>query len=528
MPRTKSSANSASKKTDKTKTTKVSGTVGRPNQTVAAMKEEFAHNEELSKLNFDKATEALKQYKDPNTNSAYSLNAYDRETIRGYLKNPANNEVNLRNVARYLYYRSQILYRLVHWYAGMWDLRCRNVEPTFDLEQGLDSNVLKNYNETLKWLDIYNLQENFYEVFVNCYLFDVCYFLWFKDETGAIPYILDPAECKIVGRYMSGDFAFAIDMSKWKSKARQQLIEFVGEPLTTMYKEYERTGVKWVIVPDEYAGCFKFDPSNIDVIVPPFAPLFQTLSSLLDTEDLAAIQSKLDVFKLIVMPLKTLGKAINDWEIDPELALQYFNQMVSTALPDYISAAPVPGDGLDVIDFSNTSSDSQVDRVANAQKNTFSISGGGAVLNSNMINSTAAFNAWLKEETDFAISSLIGQVDGFANRMLSYDVSNPCKVKHFEISEYTKEDFRAAMLESNQYSYMSRLSLGTLYGMSERATLGAIHFEQETLGLQNLMVYPLQSSYTQSTTEGTDPVTGGRPQKDDKDLSPTGDASRNA
>lgn len=522
MPRTTSSASSASKP----KTTTVESKVGRPNQTVAAMKEEFAHNEALSKINFDKAQKALRQYKDPNVNSSYFLNSYTRETIREYLKNPAGNEKNLRDVARYLYYRSQILYRLVHWYAGMWDLRCRNVEPTFDLEQGLDSNVLKNYNETLKWLDIYNLQENLYEVFVNCYLFDVCYFLWFKDETGAIPYVLDPADCKIVGRYMSMDFSFAIDMSKWKNRARQTLIEFIGEPLQSMYREYERSGIKWVVVPDEYAGCFKFDPSNIDLIVPPFAPMFQTLSSLLDTEDLAAVQSKLDVFKLITMPLKTMGKTINDWEIDPELALQYFNQMVNTALPDYISAAPIPGEGLDVIDFSNASSDAQVDRVANAQKNIFSISGGGAVLNSNMINSTAALNAWLKEETDFAISSLIGQVDGFANRMLSYDVSNPCKVKHFEISEYTKEDFRKAMLEMNQNGFMERVSLATLYGISEKSMLASLHFEQEILGLQNDMVFPLQTSYTQTSVD-TDPVTGGRPKKDDKDLSPSGDASRN-
>jgi hypothetical protein len=112
--------------------------------------------------------------------------------------------------------------------------------------------------------------------------------------------------------------------------------------------------------------------------------------------------------------------------------------------------------------------------------------------------------------------------------MLSYDVSNPCKVKHFEISEYTKEDFRKAFLESQQYSFMSRLALGTLYGMSERATLASIHFEQEVLGLQNLMIYPLQSSYTQSTTtDGTDPVTGGRPEIDDSELTDSGDRSRN-
>lgn len=524
MARPKKSATSASKET----VAKVSTPVGKPNHTVAAMKEEFAQNEQLSKIMFDKASQALKQYKDPNTNSSYTLNAYDRDTIRGYLKAPASNEANLRNVAKYLFYRSQILYRLVHWYADMWDLRCRNVKPTFDIEQGIDSNALKNYNETLKWLDIYNLQENFHELFMNCYLYDVCYFLWFRDETGAIPYVLPPEACKIVGKYMTKDYAIAVDMSQFRSKAKQQLIEFIGDPLESMYNEYMRTGVKYIVVPDEYAGCLKFNFDQ-DLIVPPFAPLFQTLSSLLDTEDLAAVQDKLDVFKLITMRMDTLGKSINDWKIDPELLAQYFEIMVMQALPPYISAALIPGEALDVIDFSSTASDAQVDRVANSQKNIFSVSGGGAVLNASMIGSSEAFKTWCKAETEFALSSLIGQVDGFTNRMLSYDISNPCQVKHFEVSIYTKDDFRKSLLEACQYSFSYRLALGTLYGMSESDTLALLHFEQETLGLQNLMINPLQSSYTNNgeINTDTDPVSGGRPEKDTGELSPSGERSRN-
>lgn len=522
MPRTKSSANSASN------TTKVSQPVGEPNVSVEEMKRVFSSNEEMVKLNFDKAQKALQQYRDPNDNSTIRLEPYDRNTIRKFLQKPASNESNLRKVAGYLFYRSQILYRLVHWYAGMWDLRCRNVEPKYDLVNGLDKNVLKYYNDTVNQLDIYNLQENLYEVFVNCYLYDTCYFLWFRDKTGAIPFIIDPEFCKVMGRYMSGDISYCIDMSKFSNKQGQNLIGWLGSPLKEMYDEYQRTKVKYIQVPDKYAGCFKFNIHNLFLNVPPFAPIFQTLSTLLDTEDLAAVQDRLDVFKMVVMPMKTLKKQMNDWEIDPELQLKYFDQMVKDALPDFISAVPVPGEGLDTIDFSSSSADKQVDRVANAQKNIMSTSGGGAVLNSSAISSTAAFNAWLQEETDFAISSLIGQVDGFTNRMLSYDISNPCKVKHFEISEYTKKTFRDAFLEAGQYSLSYRLALGTLYGMSEKATLAALHFEQETLGLQNLMIYPLQSSYTQtSTTEGTDLVSGGRPEKDAGELSPSGDRSRN-
>lgn len=529
MPKKSSGTNSAKKDEQ---VTKVSNPVGRPNQTVAAIREQYAQDQERSRLNFESAMKGLKQLRDPNKASPYTVNKYDRETIRTYLQNPSSNEVNLRNVARYLYFRSQIMYRLVHWYASMWDLRCRNVGfPDFDLSKGLDANKsIKKYNDTLLQLDLYDLEHNLYDPLVHNYLEDACYFLWFRDDEGAIAYMLEPDECKIDGKYMKGGFSFAIDMSKWRSQQRQALIEWIGDPLQGMWNEYQSSGIKWVHCPDEYAGCFKFNSEFIDIVIPPFAPIFQNLSALLDLDDIQAISDAQSIYKLLILPMKTISgtKVQNDFLINPDMWLEYFDRLVQGALPDYISAAPIPGDGLDVVDFSTTAADQDIDRIANAQKNIFGSSGGGAVLNANNITSTAAFNAWLQAESDFATASLIGQIEGFCNRMLGFDVSDPCKVEYFRVTQLNKENFRKGLLEANQYAYPYRLALGTLYGVSERTTLATLQFEQEILGLQNSMIYPLQSSYTSTgTTEDTDPVKGGRPSKEDDELSPSGEKERN-
>lgn len=481
--------------------------------------------DDIQTILYANAAEALKQFTDPNRNDITSMNTYTRDQIRAYLQSPASNQANLRSVANYLYIRSQILYRLVRWYAGMWDLRCRNIKPTYDLEKGLDKNALKNYNNTAKQLDLYNLQDALFEVRAHCYLEDVCYFVWFRDENGAYPYILDPSECKIIGRY-GLDFAYAVDMSKWKSAARQNVIEWLGSPFKDMYDEYIKTGNKWIQMPDEYAGCFKYNVEKINLIIPPFAPIFQDLTQLISAADLQTVKDKLDVFKMVVLPMKSLNgaKEADKFEFTPSLNLEYFEQLVQNALPDYVTAAPILGDKVDVIDFSSTSADKQVDRLANAQKNVMNVSGGGAVLNASMISSNAAFTAWLQAETDFAVKPLIGQIDDFTNRMLSFDVSKPCEVRHFAVSEYTKKDFRDKFMSANQYSYNYRLALGTLFGMSELETLASIHFEQDVLGLQNLMIYPLQSSFT-TANDGEN--TGGAPKKDDTELSDSGERSRN-
>lgn len=505
---------------------KVSGPVGKPNQSVEAIRERFKLEAERLQKNYANAKEVMKKFTDPQRSQTKSLPAFSREAIRGYLQAPANNETNLINVSRYLYYRTQIYFRLIQWYATMWDLRCRQVVPKNDLTANNDSSkVLKSYNDTLDCLERYNIQGNWYDVAVKCYLEDVCYSLFFKDEFGSFFYILDPSYCKIVGKYFTGNFSFAIDMTKYKSQAGQQIIEWMGEPLKSMWDEYEKTGIKYIQVPDEYAACFKFRSSDWNMIVPPMATLFQELASLMDTADYQAIADEQSIYKLVTLPMKVLqgAKMADDFEVSPDLAYEYFTKMVSEALPDYVAAALVPGEGLDVINFADSAADKDVDRYEQSQNTILSTAGGGAVINTNNLNSNAALQAWLVAETEFAISSLLPQIEGFTNMQLYFDLgSDACKVKYFEVSVYTKDTLRKDLLESCQYSFSNRLAYNTLNGVSEKDTLAMMHLEEEVLKLHEKMIYPLQSSYTQSDSSA------GRPETPDEELTPSGERSRNA
>lgn len=456
----------------------------------------------------------------------------DKETLRSYFKNIGGNEKNLRTTARYLYYRSNIFFRLVNWYAGMWDLNCRKVVPKYDLTKSPKKNkFLKSYNSTLDALDLMNMAGNMREILLTVYREDVCYALTFLDNTGMFFYILDPDECIIDSRYTTGDFGFAIDMSKWRSTNRQTIIEFLGSPLSEMYQEYLNTGVRYIHCPDEYAACFKFRTDTWDIITPPFAPLFLQLASLEDLVDIQAEADALSIYKLIYLPLKTLSgaKASDDFEVTPDLAMDYFQRMIDEgAIPDGVGAGVIPGDELKTIDFSKTV-DSDTNSVEKASNQILQTAGGGAVVNSANITSTAAFNAWLRSETQFALATLMPQVNGFTNRMLSFKLNNPAKVEHFMVSVYTKKELAEQMLTSCQYGYPNKIAYNTLLGISEKDTLAQIFLEEEVLGLHELMKYPLSSSFTQGATEdGYTTETGqGAPQKDEGDLSNSGDRMRN-
>ena len=244
----------------------------------------------------------------------------------------------MRNTARYLYYRCNILYRLINWYADMWDLNCRKVIPPYSLTKTNNSNtMMKSFSETLDMLDLMNLQGNMTELLINTYREDVCYALTFLDETGMFFYVLEPDECIIDSRYSTSDFGFAINMSRWRNAQRQTIIENLGSPLKEMYAEYERTGQRWVHCTDEYAACFKFRTDTWDTVVPPFVSLFLQLASLEDLVDIQAEADALSIYKLIYLPLKVLSgaKESDDFEVTPDISIEYFNRMIDNAvIPD--------------------------------------------------------------------------------------------------------------------------------------------------------------------------------------------------
>lgn len=534
MARTKTSTTSASKE----KVATVKGEVGRPNQSVAAIREQYKLEEEKQKVNFANASEdkVMRALRDLSKNVATpNLTTTTKETIRGYLTgNIYSNAQNLIMASKYLYFRSPIYAQIIDKYASMYCFDCRIIEPYYDFSKGLDLNKsLKQFDSTLEYLDILSLQNNIKGPLTNMWLCDISFNLYFKDEFGAFFYPIDPSEAVIDGIYETESgfcFSMALDMTKWRSQARQQLIEFLGSPLAEMYREYESTNVKYIHCPVEYSFVIKKRINSYDSIIPPLLPYLNQLASLNDLVDSQALADDISFYKLIYLPLKTLNAAKNadDFEVSPDLAIEYFKIAADTAIPNGVSSAVIPGDKLETIDFSDNVSE-DVNRVENSQQQILGgMSGMGALINANKaINNTELIKNALKAESSYALSGVLEQVEAWTNLQLSLAVSNYCKIKYLPITIYTKEDYRKNLLEANQYGYMYRLAYGTLLGFSERQSMAAFKFESDVLGLQDIMKYPLQSSYT-STNEGEKGQVGeGRPEKDSGDLSPSGERSRN-
>lgn len=534
----RSKTTSTNDSASKSKVAKISGEVGKSNQTVAAIKERYKLDEEKQKANFAKATEdkVFRKTRDVTRNAQTpTLSNTDREKIKAWLSgNIYTNSANLIKASRYLYYRSPIYAKMIELYVAMYCLDCRKITPNYNFTKDIDSNnILKQYEETLKVIDNIDLQGNLQGPLKNMWIQDVSFNLYFHDDYGSFFWYIDPTEAVIDGYYNADGgfcYSFAIDMSKWRNAYRQDLIEFIGSPLKEMWNEYERTGIKYIHVPAEYSFVLKFRPDMMDTIIPPLIYYLIQLAGLNDLCDIQADADDLSFYRMIYLPLSTLSGAKNsdDWKISPDLAIDYFKIAADTAIPSGISSAVIPGDELKTIDFSDSVTES-VNRVENSQQQILGSAGGaGALLNATKaVNNTALINAALKSESHYVINPVLPQIETWVNLQTSLIVSDHCHMSLMPVTIYTKEEYRKNLLESMQYGFMYRLQYGTLLGFTERQTMAELKFESEILGLQNKMIYPLSSSFTSSGNGEIGQVGEGRPLTDDTQLSPSGERSRN-
>lgn len=481
------------------------------------------HSAEEIKKWYDNELQQVKQFRDITKASTKKIQSYNKESVVSYLQNPARNETKLRELSEYLFTRSQLYQRLIMYYATLFNFDARQVIPlSYSLtNKNNDAKILKSYYNTLKMLNNWNINGELLKTSITCLKDDVSYNIAYYDSTGLFLYPMDPDYCRIYGQYPDGSFAFAVDMTYFRGN-QEYLIEALGEPFTSMQNEYLSGGSKWVLVPDEYSACFKFRSYDWQLILPPLSGIFLSLIDLEDAMDVSAVLNQQEIYKLIWLELETItgAKAPDQWKVSPAIAVEYFNRLIEEALPDYTSAAIVPGK-LNTISFSDSSGTSENTKITKAEESVLNSAGGAQILLGTELSGSTAFNAAIRADTEYAISTLLPQYQGFLNRIMGYAVNNPSKIKFFHVGRLMTDDFRDKLLKNAQYGLPTKLSIMSLTGMDELESLALNHLEEDILQLGDRFDDPLSSSFT-STSDG-DAV---KPTLSDTEITDDGEASR--
>lgn len=450
---------------------------------------------------FDKNKDALsgiKQISDPNKPSSKTMSTFDRDKLRTYMKNPYSNIKQLRNLSRYLFYRCQVYKRLIQYNANMINLNYRQVVPLVDLNKGSDKKkILKSYYETLQQLEYADLNLAFRPACVTVFREDVFYGCAYWDSTGFFILPLDSDFCYVSGVYSDGSLAFQMDMSYFSRK--KEMLDNLGEPFVSMWNEYQKNTSKnkWQPFPEEYAVCLKYDLTDLENPIPPFVGMFDGLISLEDLRGIIDIANEQDIYKLLVaqLPLDKSGNP-DTFQVSVPIAVEYFNKMLES-LPDFVGGilTPIP---IDSISFDHDDATS-INKIENATKAVLNTSGGAQVLNSSSVSGSTSWEGAIRSDEDIALSSLLPQIQAVVNRLLSFKVKTPSRVKFLGVTTYTLDGFKNSVIKDCTYGVPNKLLLGTLNGFTELETLSMAFLENEILDLPSKFI-PLQSSNTQDTS----------------------------
>lgn len=474
------------------------------------------------------ATNEALQLVDLTKTETRTYQTYSRETLRTYLKSPKSYESQIRNLSKYLYRLCYDYRRICYHYAHMICGDAFNIIPLIDpTQENNPDDVLAKYYETLIRWQRMDFANELLKLLVVAWREDTVYAYVYDDsdqEGGTCFFhILDGDYCRICA-IEEGVFRFAFDFSYFRSHKSE--LDYYDVEFRTKFNRYESDStLRWQELEPERQLCFKVNSDDPTMNYPSFASLFEPIINAIDLQALQNAKDELSVYKLLVARLQPLSgtDTPDDFEVDVNTAIKYYNRL-SESLPEAIASciSPLP---IEAIEFKDLNTTDSTDMISNSLSNLFKHIG-GVILDPDKTGTTV-YKAKIINEMEIAQSTLLPQVQRWINLYFNYVIGEDhAFVKYIDgVSPYTREDKRKQLLESAQNGMPTKLEISILDGKSPLETTSMLYLENDVLGLTEKLV-PLSTSYTKSSSEAADPVTGGAPTKDSTELTDEGSATR--
>lgn len=492
---------------------------------------ENENKEPINALNFTEKVENVKQYFaalenvlqliDLTTNSTKTWTVYSKDSLRTYLQSPysATSQNNLRSLAKFLYTLSFPLRRIVNYFASLPDFSMYKVNLDFSLIEDNDEEaLLQDYENACRFIRKMNLEINMFKLLVIAWREGIVYFQPYQDDDGTMLLMpLDSQYCKIssVGynnllhvaydfSYFTGTNSFYLDI--WDPEYKKKYNAYQGD-----------TSLRWQEL--ETARAFKIDISDIDLVVPTFASLFEGLIDLVDLQSLIAVKDSLNIYKLLVMKIPLLNsKNPDDLALNLGLAQKFYNKALEI-LPEEIGLILSPGMDIDSVSFDKNAT-SDTNAIADSYQNLMEQTGISQIFDSSRLTGASSVKMSMLADAMMATKGLMPQVEAFINERIQMEYANSTAyIKFIDVTAYTRDDRIAQIEKAANAGLPVKQEYMALLGYNPLEAISADWLETK-LGLSvTRFVNPLVSSHTQSGSSSND---GGAPQKDDGELTDEG------
>ena len=470
---------------------------------------------------FASAVESVLKLVDLTGNANKTWTVFNKETLRGYLQNPhsSNSQKSLMALAKFLYTLSFPLRRIVNYFACLPDFSAYKMNLDFSLiEDNDEESLLQDYENACRFVRKMNLEINMFKLLVIAWREGVVYFQPYQDDDGTMLLMpLDSQYCKVSSVGYNNLLHVAYDFSFFNG-ANSFYLDVWDPEFKKKFNAYDKdSSLRWQEL--ETARAFKVDIADIDLIISPFASLFEGLIDLIDLQSLIAVKDSLDIYKLLVMkvPLLSSSKNPDDLAINLNLAKKFYNLALET-LPEEIGLILSPGMDVDSISFDKNAT-SDTNAIADSYQNLMEQTGISQIFDSSRLTGASSVKMSMLSDALMATKGIMQQVAAFINERIQMEYPNSVAyIKFIDTTTYSKDDRISQVEKAANAGMPVKLEYMTLLGYDPIESIASDWLETK-LGLAvNKFVHPLVSSHTQSG--GSD--TGGAPTKDDGDLSDSG------
>ena len=500
------------------------------------MAENKLTKEEKENLQFTEQLENMKQYAkavddilklvDLTSSTTKTWTIFSKDNLRSYLQNPysSSSQNSLRNLSKFLYTLSFPLRRIINYFASLPDFSAYKVNLDFSLvEENNEETLLKDYEDACKLVRRMNLEINMFKLLVIAWREGIVYFQPYQDKDGTMLLMpLDSQYCKVGSIGYNNLLHVAFDFSFFNGQ-NSFYLDIWDPEYKKKYNSYQKnSSLRWQEL--DTARAFKIDLSDIDLIISPFASLFEALIDLVDLQALMNIKDSLDIYKLIVMKIPMLNsKSPDDLALNLTTAMKFYKKALET-LPEEIGLILSPGMDVDSVSFDKNAT-TDTNAISDAYQNVMEETGVSQIFDSSRLTGSTSVKMSMLSDAMMATKGIMKQIEAFVNERIQMEYTNSVAyIKFIEVTTYTRDDRITQVEKAANAGMPVKLEYMTLLGYDPLESMASDWLETK-LGLAvDKFIHPLVSSHTQSSTSDT----GGAPTAEEsgKSLTDDGENSR--
>ena len=441
---------------------------------------------------------------------------FTRKEIIAMAEHPERHGKKILRLSDYMYLKSGYYKRLIDYFVNQaivnYTVDTRITSPSM-MEVKPDK-IKKDYIKFIAQCEKFNLGNEIHNILKRLYKNDVCYAFLVENKTEVSYYYLDPMICNISSLVNGNVYEFYINKRQINQAKYNDLPIELQTLIDTSADEKGR-----VYIPFEQSLCLKYN-NDFLFAYPPFLMMIADILLIDEYKDLAKAQSINDAYKILTMKIPTKDGEIT---LDDTL-ISTFVSVVLNTVQNNIGVITTPFDTA-TEEFSSSNADDR-DTVSDAISWAFK-----------NVGVSEALMSGASSGSELKLSVTNDSADIFRiYRMLEYWVSLQMKLRNhiynnyefvykiMDMTVFNKDDLRSTELQTAQNGIPNKGRLCAVNGISPAVMLGNSIVENQVLGDIFDSWQPLKTSYVMS---GDSSDEGGRPTKDDSDLSASGEVTKN-